>query len=93
MSRWHGELLAAARAVGRIAVLAGLLGAGLLGPVRAGAAERGAQQAAGQARKESPYARYAREHARTVERKPVRVRPSPSSAGHRARGAARAGRH
>lgn len=94
MSRWHGEFLAAAPAGGRIAVLAVLLGTGLLlGPVRAVAAERGAQQAAGPARKESPYARYAREHARTVERKPVRVRPSLSSAGHRARGAARAGRH
>jgi len=96
-SSWHRELHAVARvarAGGRIAALAGLLGAGLLlGTVRAGAAERGAQQAASPARKESPYARYAREHARTAERKPVRVRPSPSSAGRGQRGSARAGRH
>jgi len=98
-SRWYRAVLAAARAAragGRIAALAGLVGAGLLlGPVPAGAAERGAQQAASPARKESPYARYAREHAKSAksaEAKPVRVRPSSSSNGHRRRGGPRAGR-
>lgn len=91
----NGAVVAAARAAragGRIAALVGLLVAGLLlGQARAGAAERGAQQGAGPA-KESPYARYAREHARTAEKKPVRVRPSSSTV-HGARGGARVARH
>jgi hypothetical protein len=92
---WYRGVLAAARAAragGRIAALAGLVGAGLLlGPVMASAAERGAQQAAGP-RKESPYARYAREHAKTAEKKPARVKPtSPLARGPRV--SARGARH
>jgi 2-keto-3-deoxy-6-phosphogluconate aldolase len=82
----------AARSAGRIAALAGLLGAGLLlSPATASATERGAQPAASPG-KESPYARYAREHARTAEKKPGRVKPG-SSLAHRPRGSARGGRH
>ena len=71
MSRWDPRVLAAARAAGRIVVLAGLLGAST---VTASGAERGAQQEA-TPRKESPYARYAREHARLAETRPARVKP------------------
>jgi hypothetical protein len=97
MSSWHGEVLAVARAArvgGRIAALAGLLGAGLLlSPATARAAEGAAQQAASPARRESPYARYARDHAKTAERKPGRVKPSPAGHGPRGpRGGARAAR-
>lgn len=96
MSSWDGEApeaFRAARAWGRMATLAGLIGAGLLlGPVGAGAAERGVQQAARPAKKVSPYVRYARDHARTAEKKAIRVRPSVSHTGHGPRGGARAGR-
>ena len=90
------EVLAAARpgrARGRIAALAGLICAGLLlAPASAGAAERDAQQAA-TARKESPYARYAREHAKAAQGKPARVKPTSSvGRGQRPR-APRAPRH
>jgi len=90
---WCAEALAAigvAWAGGRIAALAGLVGAGLLlNPLRAGAMERGAQPSP-QPRKESPYARYAREHARTTaEKKPVLVKPSLLSAGHGSAGRAK----
>ena len=80
-SRWYREVLTAARAArarGRIAALAGLVGAGLLlSPADASATERGAPQAASP-RKESPYARYAREHAMTATKKPGRVKPTSS---------------
>jgi hypothetical protein len=69
----------AVRAVGRTTALAGLLGAGLLllGPVQARAVEPAAPPTA-TPRKESPYARYAREHAKTVEKKPNRMKLTPT---------------
>jgi hypothetical protein len=87
MPSWKRWVLATAVA----AAVAALVGAGLaLGPVRAGATERDEAQIASPV-KESPYARYAREHAKTAERKPIRVRAS--STAHRPRGGAGMGRH
>lgn len=74
MSRWERGVFAAGRAAGRIVALAGLLAAGLAEPATASAVERGAQQRATPP-KESPYARYAREHARLAQTKPARVKP------------------
>lgn len=92
----YREVLArarAARAGRRIAALAGLLCAGLLlGPASASAAERGTQQAASP-RKESPYARYAREHAKSVEKKPARLKPTSSLGRAPRSGAPRGARH
>ena len=80
-SSWDREVRAAARGrrvAGRIGVAAALLCAALsLDPVVGSAADGSAQQAAG-ARKESPYARYAREHAKTGEKKPARVKTARS---------------
>jgi hypothetical protein len=81
MSRSFGEVLGAARVAraARGAVLAGLIGAGLLlTPTRVHAAE-GPQHAATSAKKESPYARYAREHTKLAESKPARVKAAPSN--------------
>ena len=93
-SSWNGAVVGAActaRAAGRIAALVALLGAGLLlGTVHARAAETGAKQAAPV--KLSPYVRYAREHAKTGERMPVRVRPSSTTV-HGVRGGARVAHH
>lgn len=95
MSSWCAEVVVTARAArgqGRIAALAGLLGAGLLlAPLPVRAAERGAQQAASPT-KESPYARYAREHAKTAEKKPARVKPV-RSVGSGPHAGAQRGRH
>jgi hypothetical protein len=95
MSSWNGAVVAAtraARAGGRNAALAALLGASLLlGPVHVHAAEKGAKQAAAPV-KVSPYLRYAREHAKTAAKVPARGRPSSSSV-HGARGGARLGSH
>lgn len=77
VSSWYREMVA----VTRIAVAAAALGAGLLlAPVEARAAENGAQPAVSPAKRVSPYARYAQEHAKSAQVKPARVRPSSSSA-------------
>jgi hypothetical protein len=84
----HGGVIAIARA----AALAGLLGAAPHpGPGRARPAAVAAQPAA-VPRKESPYARYAREHAMSEAKRPARVKLAPSSAVHRQRSRARSGR-
>jgi len=89
ISRWNGGWLGAARA----AAIAGLVGAGVVpGPAQARAAEQVAQRAASP-RRESPYARYAREHAKAEENKPLRVKITRSSQGRGMRGSGRAGRH
>lgn len=88
MSSWSGAVAGAARAGGRIAALVALLEAGLLlGQAQAHPAEKAAKTAASSV-KVSPYVRYAREHAKTTERMPVRVRPATSTV-HGARGGAR----
>ena len=91
ISRWKGRVAGAtgaAYAGSRIAALVAVVGAGLLlYPVHARAAEEGTKQAAGPV-KVSPYVRYAREHAKTAEKVPLRVRPSSSTV-HGARGGAR----
>lgn len=88
----NGAVVAGVRARGRVVALVALVGAVLLlGQVRAGAAEGGSRQVAGPA-KESPYARYAREHARAAEKLPIRVRPASSTV-HGARGGARVAHH
>jgi hypothetical protein len=70
------------------AALVALVGAGLvLGQAHEHPAEKVAQPAATPVR-ESPYAQYARKHARTAEKVPSRVRPSSSTV-HGARGGAR----
>ena len=95
-SNWNGAVTGAARAPragGRMAVLVGLLGAGLLlGTAHVRAADKSAKQANAAPTKLSPYLRYAREHAKTTQMTPPRVRPS-SSAVHGARGGARLARH
>jgi hypothetical protein len=93
MSSWFGAMLAASRAAARIGALAGLIGGGLLfGPTDGRAAEHGAPQAGAPAKRVSPYSRYARDRAKSVEKQPARMKPFPGSAGHRQRVGAR-GRH
>ncbi len=47
----------------------------------------------GTSTRESPYARYAREHARSAEKKPSRVKPTPAMNRHSPRGSPQSGRH
>jgi hypothetical protein len=90
MSNLYEGVLAALRAAVRIGALAGLLAAGLLlGPTRARAAENAAPQPGTPAHRVSPYARYARDHAKSVEKKPARVKPVTLSGGHGRRVGAR----
>ena len=89
MSSWYNRVLGAPRAAARIGVLAAVLGAGLiLGPSPASAAEQAAQ-AGTPANRVSPYTRYAREHFKSVEKKPPRVKLLKGSAGNGRRGGVR----
>jgi hypothetical protein len=73
-------------------VLAGLLAVALVsGRASAAPVDQGTAQVSPQAR-ESPYSRYAREHAKSAEKKPSRVKPTPSVNRHSPRGSPQSGR-